>query len=187
MLKQYKYCILTLFRQVLDAEMRKATSDSVGKSAKMAERMEITEEDEQILWEKELLGDHTAKSLMNTMYFYNGKLFGLRSKEQRGLRFCNFRVDLVSITYDETVSKNHHGGLNNIKYSTQVVKHVCCIGKETNHTQCIRKCYAKYLERIKVIARKQEAFYFKSNLNAYEYYNMVVGVNTINQILPEHV
>ena len=82
MLKQYKYCRLTLFRQVLDAEMRKATSDSVGKSAKIAERMAITEEqNEQILWEKELLGDHTAKSLMNTMYFYNGKLFGLRSKK----------------------------------------------------------------------------------------------------------
>ena len=119
MLKQYKFCRLTLFRQVLDAdlEMRKATSDSVGKSAKMAERTAITEEDEKILWEKELLGDHTAKSLMNTMYFYNGKLFGLRSKEHRGLRFCNFRVDSVSITYDESISKNYHGGLNDIKYS----------------------------------------------------------------------
>ena len=92
MLKQYKYCRLTLFRQVLDAEMRKATSDCVGKSAKMAERTAITEEDEQILWEKELLGDYTAKSLMNTMYFCNGKLFGLRSKE---LTQCQSRMTRV--------------------------------------------------------------------------------------------
>ena len=131
-----------------------------------------------------MLGDHTAKSLINTMYFYNGKLFGLRFKEHRGLRFCNFRVDSVSITYDESVSKNYHDGLNDIKYSPGVIKHVCCVGKETNHTRCIRKCYAKYLEKIKALAEKQEAFYFKPNLNEYEYYNMVLGVNTLNQILP---
>ena len=94
--------------------MRKATSDSAGTSATMAERTAITEEDEQILWEMELLGDHTAKCLMNTMYFYNGKLFGLRSKEHRGLRFCNFLVDSVSITYDESISKNYHCGFNDI-------------------------------------------------------------------------
>jgi hypothetical protein len=91
----------------------------------MAERTAITEENEQILWEKGLLGDHTAKSLMNTMYFYNGKLFGLRSKERRDLRFSNFRVDSESITYDESVSKTYHGGLNDLKYSPRVVKHVC--------------------------------------------------------------
>ena len=60
MLRQYKYCKLALFRLVLDAEMRKPSSDSVGKSAKIAERTAITEEDEQSLWEKELLGDHTG-------------------------------------------------------------------------------------------------------------------------------
>ena len=70
MLKQYKYCRLTLFRQVLDAEMRKATSHSVGKSAKIAERTVITEEDEQILWVRNCwVTMHAAKSLMNIMFF----------------------------------------------------------------------------------------------------------------------
>ena len=85
-----------------------------------------------------------------------------------------------SCTNDETesVSKNCHGGLNDKKYSPRVVKHVCCVGNETNHTRYIRKCYAKYREKIKVLAEKQEAFYFKPNLNEYEYYNMVYLVLT---------
>ena len=55
--------------------MKVATSDGVGKTAKMVDRTPITEEDERILWEKGLLGDHTAKSLMNTIYFYNGNSY----------------------------------------------------------------------------------------------------------------
>ena len=55
--------------------MKVATSDGVGKTAKMVERTPIAEEDERILWEKGLLGDHAAKSLMNTIYFYNGNSY----------------------------------------------------------------------------------------------------------------
>lgn len=36
-----------MFRQVLDGEMKVATSDGVGKTAKMVERTPITQEDEQ--------------------------------------------------------------------------------------------------------------------------------------------
>ena len=39
--------------------MKKATSDSFGKSEKMAERTATTEEDDETTWEKVLLGDHT--------------------------------------------------------------------------------------------------------------------------------
>ena len=38
---------LALFRQVLDGEMKVATSDGVCKTAKMVERTPITQEDEQ--------------------------------------------------------------------------------------------------------------------------------------------
>ena len=94
----------------------------------------------------------------------NGKLFGLRSKEHRGLRFFNFGVDLDSVTYDESVSKTYHGGLKDLKYKPRVVRHVFCVGKDVNHSRCSRKCYAKYLDKIKYLAEKREAFYFKTNL-----------------------
>ena len=45
------------------------------------EKEAITEEEEELFWEKGLLGNSTSKSLLNTVYFYNGKLFGLTEAE----------------------------------------------------------------------------------------------------------
>ena len=53
---------------------------------------EMTEDEEGILWEKGLLGGHSAPSLVYSLYFYNGKLFGLQSGKYRLLRFCNICV-----------------------------------------------------------------------------------------------
>ena len=50
-------CRFLRFRNALDAEMREANK------------------------KENLLGAHTAESLLHTMYFYNGKLFGLRANE----------------------------------------------------------------------------------------------------------
>jgi hypothetical protein len=38
----------------------------------------ITPRKEEKLWESGQLGAHSAKSLLNTVFFYNCKLFGLR-------------------------------------------------------------------------------------------------------------
>ena len=50
---------------------------------KKEEKEAITEELEKILWEKNLLGCQSAKSLLYTVYFSNGKLFVIRVKEHR--------------------------------------------------------------------------------------------------------
>ena len=71
--------------------MKQATADGVANKTKKPDREEITEEEENAFWDKGLLGPHTAKSLLHTIYFYNGKLFGIRSNEHRNLRFVNFR------------------------------------------------------------------------------------------------
>ena len=167
--------------------MRKATLDGVAIKSKMKDRDEISEEDEVALWEKGLLGSHSAKSLFRTIYFYNGKLFGLRSKEHRNLRYSNFRVDSQSVTYDESVSKTYHGGLKDLKYKPRVVKHVCCAGKEINHEPCIVNCYAIYMEKIKELAAHVEAFYFKPNVNSevLNFCQIPVGINTLNKVLPD--
>lgn len=100
------------------------------------------------------MGCHSANSLLTTIYFYNGKLFGIRSKEHRNLRYSNFRIDTESVTYDESVSKTYHGGLKDLKYKPRVVKHVCCAGKDFSH-----------LEKVKSLAKDIGAFYFKPNPN----------------------
>ena len=80
------------FRNALDIEMREANKLGVAQERKMTERKEITEEEESKLWKLNLLGKTTAESLLHTLYFYNGKLFGLRSNEHRLLRASNFKI-----------------------------------------------------------------------------------------------
>lgn len=167
--------------------MKQATLDGVANETKKEERSEITGEDELLMWNKGVLGCHTAKSLLRTIYFYNGKLFGLRAKEHRNLRYSNFRIETDCVMYDESVSKTYHGGLKDLKYKPRVVKHICCDGKDANHYPCIVNCYATYLEKIKHLSGEIEAFYFKPNPNSVEFSfcRAPVGVNTLNKILLE--
>jgi len=67
----------------------------------------VTEEEEIILWEKNVLGCQTDKSLVNTIYFYNGKMFGLRANEHRNLRFSNIKVESNCILYDGKIYLKH--------------------------------------------------------------------------------
>ena len=102
------------------------------------------------------------------------------------MRLCNFRIDSNSVTYDESVRKNYYGGLKDLKYNPRVVRYVYCTRNNVNHARCIVKCYAKYMEKTKQLTEKREAFYLKPNLNSeiLQYYDVVMSMNTLNQILP---
>jgi len=52
--------------------MKNATFQGIGKDSKRPDREGITLQDEKLMWEKGLLGCFTAKSLLDTIYFYNG-------------------------------------------------------------------------------------------------------------------
>ena len=73
--------------------METLTADGVGLKTKRAEKVEISAEEEKIFWDKGLLGCQTFETLVNTIYFYNaGKLFGIRPKEHRDLRYANIKI-----------------------------------------------------------------------------------------------
>ena len=61
--------------------MKNGVRESLHIKCKKEEREFVSEEEESTFWEKKLLGTTSAKSLLNTMYFYNGKIFGLRGGE----------------------------------------------------------------------------------------------------------
>lgn len=143
----------------------------------MKERDPISEEDEALLWEKGILGCNSVKSLFRTIYFYNGKLFGLRSKEHRNLRYSNFSIDLESVTYDESVSKTYHGGLEDLRYKPRVVKHGCCAGKDIGHNRCIVKCMLA-TPFIRQKSKKLHAMPKHFILS-----QMPVGINTLNKVI----
>jgi hypothetical protein len=58
-------------------------------------KLPITDDEEGLLWSKGLLGDKTAQSLVCTIYFYIGNIFGLRACtcEHRQLRLSNFVIE----------------------------------------------------------------------------------------------
>lgn len=70
--------------------MKDATREGLHVKNKKEEKESVTEEEEELFWNLNLLGMSTAKSLLNTVYFYNGKLFGLRGGEHRSLMLTNF-------------------------------------------------------------------------------------------------
>ena len=53
------------FRQSLDAEMKRLQSKGIGSEHKQAEPFTI--EEEEMLWQNKILGDHTPEALLNTI------------------------------------------------------------------------------------------------------------------------
>ena len=117
------------FRATLDAEMKRLQSLGIGSKKKRAEI--LTEEEEEILWKQDLLGDKTPRTLLDTIIFYNGLYFALRSgKEHRQLRNSPCQIEIVEqcgkrsfLKYTEDISKNHPGGLKGRKITPKVVLH----------------------------------------------------------------
>ena len=109
--------------------MKRLQGKGVGSRKRQAEP--LTEEEEEALWSKEVLGDHSPEALLNTMIFMNGLYFALRSgKEHRDIRFHESQISLKErdgersfLEYVEDGSKNRPGGLKGRHIGQKVVRH----------------------------------------------------------------
>ena len=61
---------------VLNSEMKWLKASGVGTSQRKVDPLSF--EEEEILWQKQILGDSTPQSLLNTMVDMNGLYFSLR-------------------------------------------------------------------------------------------------------------
>ena len=129
-----------LFQDAIDSEMKRLTRKGVGVVRKQAEP--IAPHEEEVMWEKGVLGDQDAKSLLHTLVFLFGKFFALKSgEEHRNLRFEQLRViegddvERTRLQYRSHGEKNHGGGLKHRNVTTKVVEQhenvektgkVCC-------------------------------------------------------------
>ena len=101
--------------------MKRLQSKGLGSTHKQAEP--ITEDEEELLWEKKILGGHNPEALLRTMIFTNGLYFALRSgDEHRNLRQNPCQIQVVEkqggrphLRYTEDISKNRPGGLKGKK------------------------------------------------------------------------
>ena len=115
--------------------------------SKQAEPLSI--EEENLLWEQNLLGDHSPQALLDTMMLLCGKHFALRSdQEHRTLQISQFELvkpasEPPDIIYYENFSKTNSGGLSNRKVKPkQVIHH----SNMKTPSRCLVNLYQKYLE-----------------------------------------
>ena len=176
-----------MFQKVLDAEMKVlhacAGEDYAGKAAK-AEREAITEEEEKEMWHAGVLGDKSPNTLLNTLYFYIGKLFGLGASEHPMFRLHNFVVSENAVSFVENVSKTYHGGLKDLKRNATNVKHYCHRDEDKEHNPCIVKLFKKYTSMISDLSRRNDAFYFRPSKTSYKFEDVPVRIHKLNSILP---
>ncbi len=104
--------------------MKRLQATGLGSTRKQAEPFSMQEEE--LLWEKNLLGDHCPEALLNTMVFMNGLYFALRSGGEHQLRHSPCQIDNPHVHRrhcTEDISKNRPGGLKGRKHKQKVVLH----------------------------------------------------------------
>jgi hypothetical protein len=132
------------FRASLDAEMIRISREGIGSKKKQAEI--ITEEEEELLWVQGLLGDETPQRLLDTVVFYNGLYFALRSGlEHRQLRRRPCQIEVVERPNERPylldISKNRPGGLKGCNTKPKVVKHHANLEAPHRRFVCLFKMY----------------------------------------------
>ena len=70
--------------------MKDSTREGVSLETKKEEKEAVMDEEEKLFWNKGLLGCGTAKSLLNTVYYYNRKIFWIEGKRAQGTEFKEF-------------------------------------------------------------------------------------------------
>ena len=175
-------CSFGGLRRLLDAEIKDVQSEGITNSKK--ERKAISESEEEKMWAEGHLGTKSARTLMETLYFYNGKLFGLRASEHRSLRVKDFEIGEYFIKYTENVCKTYHGGLHDLKKKRKVITHICHKMKE-DHDRCLVNMYKMYFELVDKLSVRDTGFYFQPFDNKFGYKNAVVGVHNLAKIVPK--
>ena len=172
------------FRRTLDAEMQRLHCKGLGTQTRQAEP--ITEDEEIQLWSAGQLGKHSAQALLNTVYFCNCKMFGLRSQdEHRGLKVDQFqkKVDKngkVYLQFTEHASKTNRGGLHHMKVNNKIIRQY---ENTADPDRCIVNIYVLYF----LLIPKTGHFYYKPLANKGEllrFTQQLIGIQTLAKLIP---
>ena len=172
------------FRAALDAEMKCLHGLGFGTSSKRAEP--ITADEESLLWTCGQLGTHSAKALLNTVYFYNCKVFGLRCfDEHRNLMCAQYekKVDDKGRVYTDFGNKANRGGLKQVKMENKAVRQYENVN---DPDQCVVNTFVKYFD---CIPARDSYFYFRPLPNDYSgllrFGKQAVGKSMLGRLIPE--
>ena len=174
------------FQSALNSKLIDLHSKGIGTTTKQAEV--ISNQLEEQLWEKKILGDDTPEKLLHTLVYLFGLHFALRS----GREHRNIRPDMLKVIesdgsrpyllYTESGLKNHSGGLNQRKVSNKVVKAFANIEDPTRY---IVTLYKKYMA-LRPNGFASNAFYLqplKQPRKDCWYQSKPIGHNPLSQVV----
>ena len=169
-------------RKALDAKMKQLTSQGVGTATKSAEP--LTAEQETILWEQDLFSVHSAEGLINAVFWYSCKCFGLRAgDEHRNLVREQFAIGVDSVgrylEFNGRSSKNVQGGLKQKNVQTKKLK---IYSKPEIGERCVVDLFSTYMALIP----ESGPFYRRPIKGSYDpprFSVQVLGKNTLGTIV----
>jgi hypothetical protein len=179
----YKQPSFSGFQKTLDSEMKRLRACGKGSTIKRAEP--ITLDEENSLWDQNILDEHSPKALIDTMVYMCGLYFALRSEsEHRQLKNSDIEVverpgEIAYVVYNESTSKNNSGGLKNRKIKP---KHVVHYANSSNPERCFVRLLKKYREHRPSRDDTTDAFYLTpigEPKGKVWYKTVPIGVNTL--------
>ena len=180
-----------IFSGITHSEMKRLTRKGVGTTKKQAEPI-LQQEEEEIMWEKGLLGDKDPKTLLHTLVFLFGKFFVLRSgEEHRQLTFSQLKInegtstERTRLQYKSHGEKNHGGGLKDRNVTSKVVEQHENVEKPE---RCVVRLYKLYVSKCLKDVKQDEMFYLtpkkECNLDSNLWYTKTpIGKNTLRNIV----
>ena len=179
-------------RNLLDALYRKLHAAGVGTSTKRTPV--LTADDEDKLWSSKVLDPDTPQGLLNCVFFLNGKNFCLRGgSEHRDLKMSQLAREVVTLDgkplvrymYTEYVSKNHAGGLKQIRQDNKTVHQY----ESEDMSRCHVLILDKYISKLPKEAKAKGTFYMKPKAAVPQdphspwFYAIPVGHNTLAEMM----
>ena len=157
----FEDCLFKHFQDSLDSEIKRLTCLGVGANVKEAQTFTI--EQEERLWNLNLLGNKSAKVLLDTIVFLISKNFALRSgQEHRNLKFSQLTLEPPSekepekLVYKSFGEKNNLGGLKHRTLRRKQVEHYA---NETCPERCLVNLFKIYVEKCPKAAIERDVFY----------------------------
>ena len=118
----------------------------------------ITAEEENLLWERGVLGMSTLLPLLRNVFYYNGKIFCFTGgEEHRMLKFSQLQRVSCGYIYSEHGSNNHSGGLRQPKVQNKSVPSYAVEEGERCHVRFLDLYFKKVLKE----ALHKDAFYLR--------------------------
>lgn len=144
---------------IIDRYFRELREGGVG--AEVKHTSVISKGEENMLWEKGVLGVDTPESLLRAVFYYNGKCLCLRGgKEHRALKISQIvrHDDPPRFVYTENGSKNRNGSFNQVRIENKVVPVLPC---PEAGVRCYFSILEKYISKLPPTAREKDLFYMR--------------------------